>query len=206
MKAQDLQSVRPGFDDLAMGSQSVFRQALQALSLPGRAVELPMVAQLPSKGQGAAALLLLALLDSDSALWLSPSLAGSDAQAWLRFHTGCRCVDDPAAAGFLWLAQGDAWPALGELDGGSDEYPDQSATCILELGGDDQARCDDYVLTGPGIQGELVLQAAGLPADFAKQWASNHAAFPKGVDVFLTTDRQVTGLPRSTRLQLTVES
>ena len=205
MKAEDLQSVRPGFDDPAMGSQAVFRRALEALSLPGRKVELPLVAQLPAHGQGAAALLLLALLDSDSTLWLSPSLAGTDAQAWLRFHTGCRCVSEPAQARFLWLAQGDTWPALAQLDAGSDEYPDQSATCIMELSGLEAPQADDYVLTGPGIKDELVLRASGLPADFAEQWAANHASFPRGVDVFLTTGAHVIGLPRSIRLQHTVE-
>ena len=205
MKAEDLQSVRPGFDDPAMGSQAVFRRALEALSLPGRKVELPLVAQLPAHGQGAAALLLLALLDSDSTLWLSPSLAGSDAQAWLRFHTGCRCVSEPAQARFLWLAQGDTWPALAQLDAGSDEYPDQSATCIMELSSLETSQADDYVLTGPGIKDELVLRASGLPADFAEQWEDNHGSFPRGVDVFLTTGAHVIGLPRSIRLQHTVE-
>lgn len=206
MKAEDLQSVRPGFDDPAMGSQAVFRRALHALSLPGRAIELPLVAQLPARGHGSAALLLLALLDSDSTLWLSPSLAGTDAQAWLRFHTGCRCVSDPANARFLWLAQGDAWPKLAQLDAASDEYPEQSATCIMELSGLDESLTDDFVLTGPGIKDECLLRVSGLPADFAEQWAANHASFPRGVDVFLASGSHVIGLPRSIRLQHTVES
>eukprot|EP01035_Chromulina_nebulosa_P040011 gene40011-54094_t len=73
----------------ALGSQSVFRAALHALSHPGRVVELPHDAQTPSRGHAASAALLLALLDPDCTLWLSPSLAGSDAAAWLRFHRGC---------------------------------------------------------------------------------------------------------------------
>lgn len=225
MKSQDLQSVRPGFDDAAMGSQAVFRCALQALSLPGRVVDLPAVAQLPSKGQSAAALLLLALLDSDTSLWLSPSLANTDAQAWLRFHTGCRCVSDPAQARFLWLAEGDAWPALEQLDAGSDEYPDQSATCVMELSAFHDERCDSpsdipsithgdtpvdagcsaLLLSGPGIAQELGLQVSGLPQNFAEQWAANHASFPRGVDAFFTNQHQVIGLPRSTRVHINVE-
>lgn len=206
MKAGDLQNVRPGFDDPAMGSQAVFRQALQALSLPGRVVVLPEVAQLPSKGQASAAMLLLALLDSDSALWLSPSLSGTDAQAWLRFHTGCRCVSAPSQARFLWLAQGDAWPTLGQLDGGSDEYPDQSATCIMEVSSLASPQAVEHVLTGPGIKDEQVLRVSGLPTDFAEQWAANHAGFPRGVDMFLASGLGLIGLPRSVRLQHTVES
>lgn len=200
MKQQDLQQVVPGFDDPVTGSQAVFRCALQALSMPGSAVAVPAVAQRPVRGHGAAALLLLALLDSDCTLWLSPSLKGADAQTWLRFHTGCRCVDDPAQARFLWLAAGDAWPSLTDMNIGSDEYPDQSATCVMEvndLQGDEPGA---WTLHGPGIQGTRHLSAAGLPADFLQQWSANHGRFPRGVDVFLVTGTQLLGLPRSTRL------
>lgn len=201
MKQEDLQKVRPGFEHPALGSQAVFRLALQALALPGRPVVLPAVAQLPITGHGAAALLLLALLDSDCTLWLSPTLAESDAQAWLRFHTGCRCVQDPAQARFLWLAAGDTWPALSQLEAGSDEYPDQSATCVMEVDSLQAGPADEaWTLDGPGIQGSLPLTVQGLPEDFPAQWAANHHSFPRGVDVFLATPTQVLGLPRSTRL------
>lgn len=199
MRPEDLRNVRPGFGDPARGSQAVFRCALRALSHPGQPVDLPAVAQLPTSGHGAAALLLLTLLDSDCTLWLSPSLANSDAQTWLRFHTGCRCVHDPAQAGFLWLAAGDAWPNLAALDAGNDEYPDQSATCVMEV--QLLPACNAaWALEGPGIQSRQDLAVQGLPADFESQWDANHASFPRGVDVFLTTLTQVIGLPRSTRL------
>ena len=98
MKADDLQQVRPGFHDAALGSQAVFRTVLSALSHPGRVIEMPDVSALPRHGHGAAAMLLQALVDSDCAVWLSPSLAHTDAAAWLRFHTGCRVAASPAAA------------------------------------------------------------------------------------------------------------
>jgi len=198
MKQEDLQRVAPGFDDPVKGSQAVFRCALQALSMPGRPVDMPAVARLPSRGQGAAALLLLALLDNDCTLWLSASLRDSDAQSWLRFHTGCRCVDDPAQARFLWLAAGDEWPSLAAMNAGSDDYPDQSATCVMEVlslqGG------HGWHLSGPGIDGSKNMGAVGLPADIDMQWQANHAAFPRGVDLLLATGTQLLGLPRSTRL------
>ena len=42
MNADQLQQVRPGFHDAALGSQAVFRVALQALSHPGRVLEMPL--------------------------------------------------------------------------------------------------------------------------------------------------------------------
>jgi alpha-D-ribose 1-methylphosphonate 5-triphosphate synthase subunit PhnH len=165
--------------------------------MPGRLVDLPNQAALPKQGYSASALLLLALVDSDCTLWLSPCLAGTDAQTWLRFHTGCRFVQEPAQANFLWLCAQDRWPLLSEMQAGTDEYPDQSATCIMET---------SSIQTGPGsrawaLSGPGIPAPEGLPADFAAQWAGNHAAFPRGVDVLLTTATQILGLPRSTMLR-----
>jgi len=205
MNAQSMQSMVAGFDNEAFGSQAVFRVALQALSHPGQILTMPMDAQLPQSGHGAAALLLLGLLDADTTVWMSESLAQSDAAAWLRFHTGCLCVSDPHEAQFLWLAQGQDqgqdpnWPSLAQLRQGSDAYPDQSATCVIEVQGL-QPSASGWVLQGPGIATQQTLQVQGLAADFLAQWADNHGRFPQGVDVFLTTPTQVVGLPRTTRI------
>lgn len=204
MKAADLHQVRPGFHDAALGSQAVFRTALSALSHPGRAIEVPDVSALPRHGHGAAAVLLQALVDNDCAVWLSPALAGTDAAAWLRFHTGCHWAASPAAARFLWIAEGDALPALASLDAGSDEYPDQSATGVVEVASlEDGGRLS---LTGPGIATEQALCARGLPDDFVDQWSASHRRFPRGVDLFLATPTHIAGLPRSTRVHMTQEA
>jgi alpha-D-ribose 1-methylphosphonate 5-triphosphate synthase subunit PhnH len=38
------------------------------------------------------------------------------------------------------------------------------------------------------------------------QWQHNHASFPRGVDVFLTTPTHVVGLPRTTHIVNTEEA
>lgn len=201
MKQEVLQRVRPGFDDPVVDSQAIFRRVLEAFSLPGRMVEIPERATLPEcQASAAAGQVLLALLDSNCRVWLSASLRGSDLEAWLRFHTGCRVACDPAEAQFLWLAAGDEWPFLSALALGTDEGPDQSATCLMEVEilSDDLAPA--WELQGPGIRGEQSLSVRGLPTDFEAQWEANRAAFPRGVDVLLTTQSGVLGLPRTTRI------
>jgi alpha-D-ribose 1-methylphosphonate 5-triphosphate synthase subunit PhnH len=203
--APDLQNIVAGFDDEAFGSQAVFRVALDALSHPGRVFDMPLETALPRHGHGAAAALLLGLLDADTTLWLSPTLASSDAPVWIRFHTGCQIVADAAASQFLWVALGDDMPRLSSLQLGNDAYPDPSATCVLEvesLHGD----AGGWRLQGPGIPSERHVHAHGLPSDFASQWADNHASFPRGVDVFLSTATQIAGLPRTTRILIDSES
>ena len=204
MSVQDLSQLGAGFSHEGFGSQAVFRVALDALSHPGRCMLVLHDAQTPLAGQPAAAALLLALLDSDCTLWLSPSLAGSDAASWLRFHTGCQLVEQADQAMFVWMAAGDEMPALGSFSQGSDNEPDQSATCVVDVaqmgvGTDSQKH---WLLTGPGIQDVTHLAVDGLPADFQAQWAANHASFPRGVDLFLTTQNQLVGLPRTTSIQL----
>ena len=199
MKSQELQNVVAGFTHEAFGSQAVFRTSLNALSYPGRPLEMPLDCALPGQGQGAAVALLLGLLDSDTTLWMSPSVLHSDATPWLRFHTGCKVVEDVRTAQFIWVAYGDSLPQMSSLMLGSDAYPDQSATCIIETQGFD-TDVTDLVLEGPGIDGKRTLKVLGLPDAFLEQWTNNQGIFPRGVDVFLTDATHTVGLPRTTRI------
>ncbi len=202
MNSPTLASLGAGFSNEAFGSQAVFRAVLQALSHPGRRVAVAHDAPTPTAGHAASAAALLALLDSDCTLWLSPRLAASDAAAWLRFHTGCTLVSNAGDARFVWVGEGDALPPLSSLGQGTDIYPDQSATCVVDV-----ARMDDaadnagaWRLTGPGIQHHATLKVAGLPDDFEQQWSANHGTFPRGVDVLLGTPTHIVGMPRTTRI------
>jgi len=202
MSTTPLASLGAGFSNEAFGSQAVFRAVLQALSHPGRTVAVEHDAQTPAVGHAASAAVLLALLDSDCTLWLSPRLVASDAGAWLRFHTGCTLVSDAAQARFVWVAQGDVVPPLDSLALGTDIYPDQSATCVVDVSRAAAATADvsdAWHLRGPGIQDVAALRVDGLPDNFEAQWAANRAVFPRGVDLLLATADHIVGLPRTTR-------
>lgn len=231
----DLSSVGAGFSREAFGSQAVFRSALQALSHPGRCIAVEHDAELPAHGNAAAAVFLLAMLDADCSLWLSPSLQGSQAALWLRFHTGCQLAEHAAQAQFLWVGAGDPLPTLQSLRQGSDECPDQSATCLVDVGDlfaytdtevhaevhaqvhagvnaevdtkiKTKAAAQHWTLSGPGIREQAQLSVVGLPDDFTVQWSHNHASFPRGVDVFLATRDCLVGLPRNTRIHTSVKA
>ncbi|MCU0943296.1 MAG: phosphonate C-P lyase system protein PhnH, partial [Hydrogenophaga sp.] len=98
--------------------------------------------------------------------------------------------------------EGDAMPTLASLDAGTDEYPDQSATCVIEVKALDTSGADALVLTGPGVASEQRLCVRGLPDDFVAQWDANHRRFPRGVDLFLATPTHIAGLPRTTRARV----
>ena len=98
MNAADLKNIVAGFDHEAFGSQAVFRVALDALSHPGRVFDMPLVSARPHQGHRAAAALLLGLLDADTKAWLSPTLANSEAPAWLRSTAMDICSFESASA------------------------------------------------------------------------------------------------------------
>ena len=204
MQAQ-LNELGRGFADPALCSQSVFRYALDALSLPGRIAVLDASGplknmQVPRGAHPAAAALLLALLDQDCKLWLSGGFSHSDAAAWLRFHTGCSIVQDPAQADFAWVAQAAELPLLARFSQGSAEYPDLSATCVIQVDSL-QAQGSGWTLSGPGIEGSTQLHVGGLSPDFCSQRRAEQAHFPCGLDFLFTHGLSLVGLPRTTQLE-----
>ncbi len=194
----NLQEVGAAFSDPVLSSQAVFRAALAALSRPGRIQSVPHDAQQPPGATPAAAALLLALLDPDCTVWLAPRLAGGAVSAWLRFHTGCRIVSQPAAARFAW-SDADQLPLLQQFALGSEFEPEISTTCVVQVKALDE-RCG-WRLSGPGIPGRQRLAVAGLGAGFLAQWQANHNLFPRGIDVLLCAGQFLAALARTTAIE-----
>jgi alpha-D-ribose 1-methylphosphonate 5-triphosphate synthase subunit PhnH len=190
-----MSALAAGFADPVHDAQRAFRAVLAALARPGRRAALPAGAGLPLPP--ALAQCLLALADEDTAVWWD-----GHAQArteWLRFHTGAPRAALPAAARFAAIEHAHAMPALAAFEPGSAQFPERSATLLIELPSFDAGPALEW--RGPGIRDVHAVAVAGLPADFWSQWQANHAAFPQGVDVIFTCNEQLIGLPRSTRVR-----
>jgi alpha-D-ribose 1-methylphosphonate 5-triphosphate synthase subunit PhnH len=196
----DFSNVGAGFADPALGSQRVFRSALDAMSRPGKIQTLACHADLPVGVDPAACAFLLALLDQDTSLWLSPSIAATSAGAYLRLHTGCHLGSEPGRCDFAWVGSAGELPSLAHFNQGSDEYPDHSTTCVLQV--DALEAGFGWTLTGPGIRETAKIAVIGPDSDFVDQWASNHAQFPCGVDLFLSCANKLLGLPRTTKIEV----
>ena len=195
----DLSAVGAGFADPVFDSQRVFRAGLEALSRPGRLVEMSAGEEGVPGLHAAAGALLLALLDQDTRLWLSSSLASGHAGSSLRFHTGCTLAASPEAADFALVASPRELPALEAFAAGTDEHPERSTTLVLQV--PSLGAADGWQLTGPGIQAQAQLRVDGLGAAFLAQWESNRRGFPRGIDLFLTSGERMCGLPRTTRIE-----
>ncbi|MCC5962246.1 MAG: phosphonate C-P lyase system protein PhnH [Rhodobacteraceae bacterium] len=178
-----------GFADPAIDAARVFRIVLDAMSHPGRIVALPGI-DAPAPCSPAAASVLLTLVDGTTPLHLAGAHDCDGMRDWVRFHLGAPLVGPQGAAFALGT-----WPALGPLSAypqGSAEYPDRSATLIVDGA---ELRREGARLTGPGIAHEAFLT---LPDVAALQ--ANAAQFPRGLDILFTSGTQLAALPRSTRI------
>ena len=205
MSVPTLQDLAPGFTDATSQSQIVFRSALDAMARPGTSVFIPAASLVspPAGTSAAAASVLLALLDQDCALWLSPTLAAGPAAKWLRFHTGCLIEEDCSKADFVWAASLAELPPLLALKQGSAEYPDQSASCIVDVNGWHAASVTDtqaVAFRGPGVRDVLNLSVDGMDASFVQQHHAMQEHAPCGVDIFFCAKDALVCFPRSVRL------
>ena len=201
MNALDLAAVGPGFSDPVLESQAVFRRSLEALSHPGRIVHVdepldPVPGVTPAAGA-----LLLSLLDADTRVWLSDSLASGPVPATLKFHTGCYLAAVPEEADFGLVASPTELPDLTRFACGSDEFPERGATLVLQVPGLEPSGAERWRLSGPGVRDTGTLSVPSLGWSFLQQWSANTARFPRGVDLFLASGSRLCGLPRTTKIE-----
>ena len=188
--------MRAGFVDPVFESQRVFRGVLAAMSEPGRVIRLEAPPVAPGPLHPATVAIALALVDLETPIWLDDAAATAETVAHLRFHCGCPIVDEPARARFAVIADPDRMPEIGAFDAGTDEYPDRSATLIVQTR--DLIAGSGRRLSGPGIATEARLSAQALPPRFWEAMRANHARFPRGIDVLLTAGVSLVALPRTT--------
>ena len=190
LDAKDLQAPAQAAHD--------FRAILDALSKPGLEVSVPELADKPAALHDASIVMALALCDYQSPVWLSPRINQAEVCSFLRFHTGAPIVADPAEAQFAFVESGEFEKHFALFNKGTDEYPDRSATVIVQASGFSAPQ--RVRLEGPGIKQYEVLSIAGFGP---KEWnllSDDRILFPLGIDVAFVSDTKLVGLPRSTRI------
>ncbi|KAF0813867.1 Alpha-D-ribose 1-methylphosphonate 5-triphosphate synthase subunit PhnH [Andreprevotia sp. IGB-42] len=184
----------PGLPQPAPDSQRIFRQLLDAMAQPGRIHALQVAVTAPAPLAPAASAIALTLCDYETPVWLQ----SAGPEAWLRFHSGCPLVDDPGTARFALIDQPASMPALAAFAQGEAEYPDRSATLIIQVSAFGE---QGLVFAGPGIDGETRLGVAGLPDQFWRDWQQSHGRFPLGVDLVLVAGTRFLCIPRTTTVR-----
>ncbi len=182
--------LKGGFADAPVDAAHAFRAAMNVMARPGT-METLQGAQPPAPLSIAAGTLILTVCDPDTPLHLAGEHDCAAVREWIAFHTGAPIVE----AEFAMFAVG-AWPALAPLNRfaiGTPEYPDRSATLIVEREG---LVVEGMTLHGPGIKDSKTMS---LPETEAFQM--NALLFPLGLDFFFTSGDQVSALPRTTKVE-----
>lgn len=179
-----------GFTAAPRQSALAFRATLNALARPSTLHRLTGATP-PAPLSIAAGVLVLTLCDGTTPIHLAGAHNCAALREWITFHSGAPLVaaDQAVFAIGTWEAlQPTARFAIGQPD-----YPDRSATLIVEM---HALIAQGPRLTGPGIKG-----AAHLSLPETAAFTTNRALFPLGFDCFFTAGEQVAGLPRSTKVE-----
>lgn len=194
-----MNALSPGFTDAPIESQRAFRAVLDAMSRPGRLVRLQDLPAAPAPLHPATFAVALTLVDYETPLWLDRAAGGEAAVRTLRFHCGCPLAADPSRAAFALIADPQRMPPLSAFDSGTDEYPDRSATLIVQVPALEGGR--PLRIAGPGILGTAEMAIIGLPDQFPDWVRDNRALFPRGVDIVFASHDRLAALPRSARIE-----
>src|SRR5262249_4789915 len=116
---------------------------------------------------------------------------------FIRFHTGARLVVSSAQALYAVISDTAGLLPLTDFALGTPEYPDRSATLILQVR---ELKTTGWKLEGPGICRHTQFSAFSLPANFTARIGATRRRFPCGFEMFSTTAAELAALPRSTRL------
>lgn len=183
------------FLDPPLDSSRMFRSIMNAIAWPGLIKKIDTLSAPPEPLNAVTADCLLTLVDFETPVWLDHKARTDEISAYLRFHAGCPIVDAPERAAFAVIADPQSMPDLSAFSQGTAEYPDRSATVILQT----DALSNDQGVTfrGPGIANEKAFSAAGICENIWADIERNHQGFPLGVDVVFSGPDCLAACPRS---------
>ena len=188
-------------------SLSVFRAVLEAVSRPGKVVDLPagVATSVPP-----AAVPVLALADLDVSVATLEAGDGSspDGERWassIRAVTGCRL----AAASDADMVVAIRPPSRVDVDSlrvGTAHAPERGARLFVQcdaiIEGSTPAGTTIRIL-GPGASAGRTITVNGADADVFRALVAANRGFPAGVDTWLVAgDRRMVGIPRSSRIDI----
>ncbi len=179
-----------GFTDPAHQSARAFRAAMTAMARPGQIHDIAGAVP-PAPLSVAAGTLILTLCDPGTPVYLAGDYDRAPLRDWVTFHTGAP-FSGPSECAF---AVG-SWAGLMPLSAyptGTPEYPDRSATLIVEL--------PALVAQGAALRGPGIKACASLSLPDIAAFQANAQLYPLGLDFFFAAGAKVAALPRTTRVE-----
>ena len=181
--------LKGGFANAPVDSAHAFRVLMNVMARPGTIEDLAGAVP-PAPLSVAAGVLILTLCDPETPVALCGAVDCAAVRDWISFHVGAPVVAPERAM----FAVG-RWDDLGVLDRfaiGTPEYPDRSATLIVEM---DALDANGATLSGPGIK-----ETSSLSLPDVAEFQKNAMLFPLGLDFYFTEGSRVAALPRTTKV------
>jgi len=188
-----------GFEDRVLDATACFGAVLDAMSRPARVLRLPVIPETPAGLLAGSVTVLLTLADMDTPVWLAPECDTPEARAHLRFHAGCPVVEKPSDAAFAVMSVTCDLSAIDAMPVGTAEYPDRSATVILQSDG--LIASIGPIFSGPGIENQHQFDVIHASQMLWPQVAANADLFPRGLDWIFTSPSQLAAVPRTTKVE-----
>jgi alpha-D-ribose 1-methylphosphonate 5-triphosphate synthase subunit PhnH len=179
-----------GFVEAPVQSAQAFREILEVMARPGM-IRRVSGATPPAPLSMAAGTALLVLTDPTTRLHLAGAANCPAVRDWVAFHIGAP-LSSAEEADFA-VGTWDALQPVSRFRIGQPDYPDRSATLIVE--------CDQLVNHGPALTGPGIQTATWLNLPSTTAFRANRGLFPLGFDTLFTAGDQIAGLPRSTRVE-----
>lgn len=192
--------ISTGFKDVVFDSQAVFRKVLKSMSEPGVVSKVDdNLSDVPKDLNLASYALALTLFDHDTNVALAKSLNHQFVKQTLAFHCSSPLTENVSEADFIVCDESEI-PALSELKLGTEDYPDQSCTLIIQVNDitENTLKVGGCLLTGAGIQQQREIECSALSDSFIQQREQLQKLFPLGVDVIFSCDDEFFCLPRTT--------
>jgi len=188
-----------GFENAPAQCASVFRAILMATARPGTLHKITYRLAPPALLSPITAAVVLTLADQDTPLWLSSELSDEDVKTYVKFHTGAPLVKETASSTYA-VCTSTQRPDLSCLPIGTAEYPDRSATLILQINED--LAPTQVILEGPGIEHKQSVSLPGLDTEFWQFVQKNHQLFPCGLDFLFCLSSGVVACPRTSKVTI----
>jgi alpha-D-ribose 1-methylphosphonate 5-triphosphate synthase subunit PhnH len=167
------------------------------MAQPARACDIDLGLACVGRAHPASLAILLTLADTDTPVCLVGA-AAEELGSLLRFHCGCPLAAHPQNGALGLISEPVFACRAFEFPIGTEEYPDTSATVILEVsslvGGPRRT------IKGPGIRSSVEF-APAVHAEFWSAWHTNTQLYPCGIDIIFTCANQIAALARSSRLE-----
>jgi alpha-D-ribose 1-methylphosphonate 5-triphosphate synthase subunit PhnH len=192
--------IEHAFADPSIDAAHAFRSIMGAHARPGLPKPFHPGVTPPLPLWPTAAAVALTLCDFQTPVWLSSLLATDAVLKYLRFHTGAAITGQINEAAFVLASSADDILPLMRFAQGTHEYPDRSATLVLQVSGFEHS-CS-VELSGPGLEAPTLFGVEGLGNSFWQAMAENHALFPLGVDVIFVSPDAIAACPRSAAIHI----